>query len=92
MGPVPELSCRILRFSRILREGLRLTAIGLAAGLAAAFVATRWIRTLLFQIEPHDPAAFAAVAAMLLVVAAAACYLPARRASRLDPVVILRAE
>lgn len=76
----------------ILREGLRLTAIGLAAGLAAAFVATRWVRTLLFQIEPHDPATFAAVAAMLLVVAAAACYLPARRASRLDPVVILRAE
>jgi len=76
----------------ILREGLRLTAIGLAAGLAAAFVVTRWIRTMLFQIEPHDPATFAAVAALLLVVAAAACSLPARRASRLDPVVILRAD
>ena len=76
----------------ILKQGLRLTTIGLAVGLFSAFVVTRLMRSLLFQTEPHDPATFAGIAVMLLAVGAAACYVPARRASRVDPVVVLRTE
>jgi putative ABC transport system permease protein len=76
----------------ILGDGLRLTATGVVLGVAAALALTRSLRTLLFQIEPHDPATFAVIAVMLLAVAAAACYPPARRAARVDPVVILKTE
>jgi predicted permease len=71
--------------------GLRLVAIGLLAGITAALWLTRVLRALLFQTSPREPAAFLAVVALLAVVAAVACWLPARRAARLDPVAALRA-
>jgi putative ABC transport system permease protein len=76
----------------ILGDGLRLTAAGILVGLAAAFAATRWLNALLFQIEPHDPITFIGIPALLLSVAAVACYVPARRAARVDPLVALRSE
>jgi ABC-type lipoprotein release transport system permease subunit len=61
-------------------------------GLVAALALTRWMASLLFQIKPTDPPTFAVVAAILCAIAMFACYLPARRAMRLDPVVALRNE
>jgi putative ABC transport system permease protein len=79
-------------FSMILRDGLRLTAIGLAIGLAGALAVTRFLRTLLFQIKPDDPSTLAAVVALLATVGLLACYLPAARAMRVDPATVLREE
>ena len=79
-------------FRFVLRDGLRLTAAGMAIGLAAAIVLTRFMQGLLFEIEPLDPVAFVSVIALLLGVAAAACAIPAARASWIDPAVVLRTE
>jgi putative ABC transport system permease protein len=76
----------------VLREGLTLAAIGLIAGLAGAFAASRLLGSLLFEVKPNDPATYAAVAIALGVVALAASYIPARRATRVDPLVALRQE
>jgi putative ABC transport system permease protein len=76
----------------VLREGLSLVAAGVALGLAVAFVATRWLEALLFEVQPRDPVTFAGIAALLIAVAALACYLPARRAARIDPLSALRAD
>jgi putative ABC transport system permease protein len=76
----------------ILRHGLATTAFGLAAGVLAALALTRALRSLLFEVTPTDPLAFAAVTAVLAGVAALACYAPASRASRVDPVEALRQE
>ena len=76
----------------VIGEGLRLTLIGLAVGVAAALPLTGLLRDLLFGVTPTDPFTFAAVAALLGLVALAACYLPARRAMRVDPMVAIRAE
>src|ERR1700675_427360 len=77
---------------QILVEGGRLAGIGLAVGLAAALVLTRLMTSLLFEVKPGDPLTFAAVAAVLILVALAACYIPARRATQVDPIVALRHE
>jgi putative ABC transport system permease protein len=74
------------------RQGILLVLAGLAVGVGGALVVTRWLGTLLFHVPPYDPATFAGVAAMLLLVAMLACYVPARRAARVDPVVALRYE
>jgi predicted permease len=66
--------------------------LGLAIGLGGAFALTRLVQTLLFETSPTDPVAIAATSAVLLFVALTACYLPARRASRVDPMVALRTE
>ena len=76
----------------ILVHGAKLTAAGIAAGVLAAYALTRLISSQLFGIKATDPATFIAVAASLTLVAFAACYLPARRAMRVDPMVALRHE
>jgi putative ABC transport system permease protein len=76
----------------VLRQGLRLTAIGLAAGFAASLAFTRLLSSLLFEVRPTDLAMSATVAVLLAAVATLASYLPAHRASRVDPMVALRYE
>ena len=73
-------------------QGLTLAVIGIAAGLAGAVALTHYLRSLLFEISPTDPVTFAAVALVLLLVALAASYFPARRATRVDPMQALRCE
>jgi putative ABC transport system permease protein len=76
----------------VLGHGLRLTIIGLATGLAAAFGLTRLLQTQLFNVKPTDPVTMASVVGIIAVVALAACYIPASRATRVDPMVVLRDE
>jgi putative ABC transport system permease protein len=76
----------------MVRQGLTTTAIGVAIGVAGAIALTRWIQDLLFGVTPTDPATFAAVVAMLMAVALVACYVPAWRATRVDPTMALRSE
>jgi putative ABC transport system permease protein len=76
----------------VVGEGVRLGAMGVAIGAAIAFGAARWIKPLLFDESPHDPFVFAAVTLVLLSVTVAASWIPARRASRVDPNVALRTE
>jgi len=73
-------------------QGLRPALGGVAAGLAAAFVMSRWLSSFLFGVKPSDPLVFSAVPLLLLLVALAAVWLPARRASRVDPIEALRHE
>jgi putative ABC transport system permease protein len=79
---------RLIR--QILGQGLTLIAIGLVAGLAGAAVVARSLSSLLFNVRPADPFSYAAVAVLLLTVGFLAGYLPARRAARVDPMVVLR--
>ncbi|HEX4469961.1 MAG TPA: ABC transporter permease [Gemmatimonadaceae bacterium] len=74
------------------RQGLTMAGAGIAIGLVAALVFTRYLRTLLFEISPTDPLTLGGVVMILLLVALAASWLPARRASNVDPAVALRAE
>jgi putative ABC transport system permease protein len=76
----------------IVRQGMRPALIGLVAGIFAAAGLTRFMRSLLFQVGANDPLVFIGVALVLALVAAAACFIPARRAAYLDPVVTLRSE
>lgn len=76
----------------VVGHGLRLAAAGLALGLVAALLVTRLMRSLLFQVSPADPLALGGVTAVLAAVAAAAAWLPARRATRVDPMTVLREE
>jgi len=76
----------------ILGQTLKLTLIGVAIGLAGAFVVARFLTSLLFGVGTYDPVTFLGVASLLVAVALAASYLPARRAMRVDPIVALRYE
>lgn len=76
----------------ILRQGLWKAGIGMAIGLVGAFLLSRYMSSLLFEVRPNDPLIFSAVAALLLVVALLASWLPARRAAKIDPIVALRCE
>ncbi len=78
--------------SMVFRDGMRLAWIGAALGLAAAAGLTRLLRSLLFEVQPFDPLSFAGAMLTLLAFAALACYLPARRATRVDPLIALRQE
>jgi len=76
----------------ILGQGMAVIGIGLVAGLAAAFGLMRLLRSLLFGVGENDPLTFAAITGVLVLVALIACYIPARRATKVDPLVALRAE
>jgi predicted permease len=95
----PEIGVRMALGARrdqvgwlILRQSLVLVAIGLAVGIPAAYFSSPFIESLLFGLEPTDPRAIVIAAAVMVVVALAAAFVPARRASRVDPLVALRAE
>lgn len=76
----------------VVGRGSRLIAIGVAFGLAGSIAAARSLRSLVFGIDVYDPVTFALAAAPLVVVALLACYLPARRAARVDPMIALRSD
>lgn len=76
----------------VVRRGMALTAVGIAFGAAGAFAADRLLASLLYGLSPDDPATFTASAAVLAAAALAACWIPARRASRTDPVTALRSQ
>ena len=73
-------------------RGIRLAGVGLSLGSVAAWAATRVLQTLLFEVKPHDPATFAVAGVLLAAACVAASYIPARRATRVDPAVALRGE
>jgi putative ABC transport system permease protein len=87
LGALPENVMRM-----VLVQGARLAIFGVVLGLGAGIALTRLLRTLLFEVKPGDPATFAVCAAVLFAAAIAACWIPARRATRVDPLVALRYE
>ena len=76
----------------VLRQGAKLALVGVCIGVAAALVLARLMTSLLFGVTAHDPLTFAAVATLLILIALLACYIPARRAMKVDPMVALRYE
>jgi putative ABC transport system permease protein len=76
----------------MIRQGMTLTLVGLIVGIAAGSVATRVLSDMLYGVSTTDPLTFVGVPAFLLLVAFVACYIPARRATRIDPLVALRYE
>jgi ABC-type antimicrobial peptide transport system permease subunit len=96
---VPEIGIRLALGASpgqllwlLLRQGMVRVGAGIAAGLIGAWVLTRWLASLLFGVQPHDPTTFAAVGATLIVVTLIAVLLAARRVLRIDPVRALNAE
>ena len=82
--------CDVLRL--VVRQGMVLVVVGLAIGLIAAFLLTKVMESLLFGVTAKDPITFVAVAGVLSLVALIACYIPARRATKVDPLTALRYE
>jgi len=76
----------------ILKDGLVLASLGVVIGLVGAFAMTRLLSSLLFEVKPTDAQTFAMVSALLIFVALLACFIPARRATKVDPLVALRYE
>jgi putative ABC transport system permease protein len=76
----------------VVGEGLKMTVVGLAAGLTGAFWLTRWMASLLFEVSATDPLTFVMVGIGLTAIGLLACFVPARRAARVDPMVALRYE
>ncbi len=76
----------------VMREGLQIACAGVAGGVAASLVVNRYLTAMLFGVTATDPATFGALIALMIAVSSAACYLPARRAARVDPLTAIRAE
>jgi ABC-type antimicrobial peptide transport system permease subunit len=76
----------------ILGNGMKLALIGVAIGLVGAFWLTRFMATMLFGVEPRDAMTFASIPVLLIAVALLACYLPGRRATKVEPTISLRYE
>ena len=76
----------------ILRQGMMLAGIGLILGLAVVFVLARFLTSMLYGVSPSDPVTFVGISFLLAMVALLACYLPARRAARIDPMIAIREE
>lgn len=76
----------------VLGQGFKIVTAGVFVGVGAGFAITRFMRSLLYGVGPTDPLTFTVVAVLFALVALAACYIPARRASRVDPIVALRYE
>jgi putative ABC transport system permease protein len=76
----------------VLRQGGRLVGVGIVIGLVAAFGLTRLMTGFLYEVRPTDPMTFTAVSLLLMAVALLACYMPARRAMKVDPMIALRYE
>ena len=79
-------------FKLVIGRGFMLIVVGLSLGLIGALILTRFLSGALYEVSPKDPATFAAISLLLGAVALAACYFPARRASKVDPMVALRNE
>src|SRR5262249_16664969 len=78
--------------SLILGQGIRLTLVGIGMGLGAAYGLTRWMESLLFGVRPTDALTFSVIAIVLLLVALTSWWIPARRATKVDPMIALRCE
>ena len=78
--------------SLVVRQGMALALSGVTIGLAAAFLLTQLIRSLLFGVEATDPFTFAGIALLLVLIALLASYIPAQRAARIDPLISLRCD
>ncbi len=76
----------------VIRQGLGLALVGIVIGLSGALILTRWMEALLYGVSATDPQTFALIALLLMAIALLACFVPARRATKVDPMIALRCD